>query len=77
MDIYDVVTKLIGPIKPVGETNSDNERFENLTNMCNLVDQLLIDIDDVGMQKDNYEFSCKRAGRYAAEFLTRIGEVNR
>ena len=75
MEIYDVVTKLIGPVKPVGETNADNERFENLSNMCDLVDKLLTDIDDVGMQQDRHEFSRKRAGEYASKFLTRIGIV--
>ena len=27
MEIYDVVTKLVGPVKPIGETNTDERRL--------------------------------------------------
>ena len=37
----DVVKKLIGKINPIGETNTDNERFENLKAMCELVNNLI------------------------------------
>jgi len=76
MTNYDVVKKLIGPINPVGETNTDNERFENLKAMCELVDQLLTDIDDVAYKnKDRHELSMKRAGEYASKFYDKIGIV--
>ena len=48
MDIYEVVTKLVGRINPVGETETDNERYENLKVMCELVEKLIVDIDNVG-----------------------------
>lgn len=68
----DVVKKLIGKITPVGETNTDNERFENLKAMCELVDNLITDIDDMAyMNKDSREFSVKRASEYASNFLTK------
>ena len=73
MEIYDVVTKLVGGIDPVGETHTDNDRFENLKVMCDLVEKLLTDIDGVIPNKRRYEFSMKRAGEYADEFYTRIG----
>ena len=68
----DVVKKLIGKINPVGETNTDNERFENLKAMCKLVNNLIIDIDDMAYQnKDAKEFSVKMASEYASKFLTK------
>lgn len=73
MDIYEVVTKLIGPIHPVGETGKDNERFENLKVMTDLVDKLLTDISKVITNKNRVEYSMKRAGEYADKFFTNIG----
>jgi hypothetical protein len=36
MEIYDVVNKLVGPIMPVGKTETDETRFENLRVMTEL-----------------------------------------
>lgn len=71
MNHLEIVNKLIGPVRPVGETNTDNERFENLKNLCKLVDELVTEIDAVGCDfRDSYEFSVKRASEYASSFLT-------
>lgn len=76
MTNYDVVKKLIGEIRPVGETNTDNARFENLKAMCDLMDQIHTAIDDVAYQfKDSHEFSVKRAADYANKFLDKLGIV--
>ena len=73
MELYDVVMKLNGPISPVGETNEDNTRFQNLVQLTGLVDKLLTDIDDVILCKDDERFSVKRAGEHASRFFDRIG----
>jgi hypothetical protein len=71
MTNYDVVKKLVGAINPVGETNTDNERFENLKEMTHLVEMLIIDIDRVATNNQNrHEFSLKRAGDFASKFMT-------
>lgn len=71
MTHVEIIQKLIGPINPVGETNADNQRFENLKAMCELVNELVSNIDDVGYKNRNaYEFSVKRAAEYASNFLT-------
>jgi hypothetical protein len=76
MEIYDVVIKLIGPVMPIGETNADEKRFENLKTMTELVDALLSDIDAVATaNKDRYEASRKKAGQFAAKFFDQIGVV--
>ena len=72
-NIHEIVVKLIGSVKPIGETRTDDKRFENLKATCELVDKLLFDIDDVIPNKDCVEFSMKRAGEYADKFMTKIG----
>ena len=47
MDIHEIVKKLVGSITPIGETTTDNERFENLQVICNLVENLIMDLDDM------------------------------
>ena len=67
----DVVKKLIGNINPIGETNTDNERFENLKAMCELVNNLVSEIDNVSyVNAGSREFSVKRASEFAQKFLT-------
>jgi len=75
MEIHDAVKKLVGEIDPVGETNEDNRRYENLKVMADLVDKLLTDIDYVAQQGGSYMSSVSRAGKYASDFYTRIGIV--
>ena len=77
-EVLPIIENLIGQIKPVGETNTDNDRFENLKEMCDLVNSLIGKIDAVGYDfKDYQEFSIKRAAHYASDYLTNIvGIVN-
>ena len=72
MDIHEIVKKLVGKIDPVGETNTDNDRFENLKVMTDLVDDLLTDINWVAQQNNRHEYSINRAGQFAASFLDEI-----
>lgn len=47
MEIIDVVTKLIGPVIPLGCEARDPERLENLKTMCDLVEKLVDKISEV------------------------------
>lgn len=67
--IYTVVCKIIGPIQPVGESNEDDRRFENLKVVTHLVDKLLFDINHVAVNKTRSEYSMKRAGELASRFM--------
>lgn len=72
MDYTQIVTKLIGPIDPVGETNTDNERFESLKAQCQLVEELITRIQYIAnTNKNRHESSMQRAGNYADLFLTK------
>ena len=75
INLYEVVKKLVGEINPVGETRIDDQRFENLKAMTELVDNLLGDIDRVIPNKDRAEYSMKRAGEFADKFFDKIGIV--
>lgn len=69
MEIIDVVTKLIGPIVPLGCEARDPERLENLKTICDLVEKLTDKISEVADQV-SYEESVKIAQKYANDFLT-------
>lgn len=70
MDLKEIIFKLNGKIHPVGETNTDNERFENLKALCELTEILVSEIDYVAYKyKDRQEFSVKRASDFASNFL--------
>ena len=71
--VYLVVQKLIGNICPIGATHTDNNRFDNLKELCKLVDKLVYDIDHITTYKDSQMYSIKRAGEYADNFLTQLG----
>lgn len=68
----EIVKRLIGPIRPVAETRADEERFENLKEMCDLVNKLVTEIDDVAYEnKNRQEYSVKKSADYASNFITK------
>lgn len=70
MDYYEIITKLIGPIQPVGESNEDSKRLENLTATTDLIDKLLMDVMNASNVKDRYEHSMKQIGLQADMYLS-------
>ena len=77
IDTYDVVTKLIGDIDPVGETHTDNKRLENLKALILLTNKLMGDIDRVyRLNKDFHQASMKEASNTAKAFLDAVCEVD-
>jgi hypothetical protein len=77
MELKEVVLKLVGPINPIGETNEDNKRFENLKVIMELINDLIQYTDDMAYSnKDHYEYSRKRASDYVYKYLTdKIGII--
>ena len=70
--LIEVVKSLTGEIDPVGDSNIDGERFDNLKLMCELVNSLVTDIDAVNYQFHNSKMGTqKRAAEYASDFLTK------
>lgn len=70
----DIVKKLIGNINATGDSSRDGERLENLKMMCNLVEDLIVEIQFVTRDKDAYESSIKEIGQFAFKFLSRLKE---
>ncbi len=69
MELHETVMKLVGEVRPVGETNEDNRRFENLKVLTELIDRLVFTVSGVAVNFNRVEFSIKRAGKHAKEFL--------
>lgn len=73
MELKEIVEKLVGNITPAGKSHIDTKRLENLKVMCNLVDELLYEINYVAISnEDRYESSMKEMGEYASKFIKQI-----
>lgn len=72
MDYYEIVKKLVGPIKPVGETHTDDKRYINLEKTIGLISELLADIKDLEYYAKRQEWSMKKAGKRAEKFFNEI-----
>jgi len=74
--IYEVVSRLVGPINPVGDSRIDEERLLNLKIVRGVVDRVLFDIAHVARcNKNLQEHSRKVAGEYADGFLRETTEA--
>lgn len=58
--IADIVMKIIGEIEPIGKSEIDNARFDNLLCLENTLDILLDEIRFIKEKKPNYEYSVKK-----------------
>ena len=75
MTDHEIVKKLIGEIRPVGESHIDTTRFENLERMVRLVDSLLFDINAIVPSKDHPAYSMSKAGKYAQIFIKDVTDA--
>lgn len=74
MELYDVVMKLNGPVMPVGDSRRDEDSLKNLAALCDLVDRLHTEIDDVAnMNGWDHMASVKKTKDYAGSFLSKLG----
>lgn len=66
----DAILSLIGNVHPVGETNTDDRRYENLKLACEILRNLVNAIREVCVEcKEHAAFSINRAGEYACKCL--------
>lgn len=75
MTNYDVIKKMIGEIRPVGESHIDDKRFDNLQETIKLVDELISDIVSVSEYSIRHESSMKKCGDTAKEFILELKET--
>lgn len=71
-DLYELVRKLNGSIKPVGMSHIDSISYKNLKNVIELTEQLFYDLKDVAEYKDRPEHSMNKAGKEARRFLDEL-----
>lgn len=70
MNYTEIVKKLIGNVKPLGESHKDKNRLKNLVEMCHLIQDLNDILFDIVIEnKDAYENSVKQSVDYANNFL--------
>ena len=72
LNVYEVVNKLIGEITPVGETNEDAKRFENLEQIIILIEKLVWEIEKISEYENRVEYSMKKIGKRASEFRNEL-----
>ena len=53
--VYEIIQKLIGKIRPVGESNQDAERLKNIETFIQVFEKMHIEIDDIA-----YKYSDRR-----------------
>lgn len=73
-EIVRIIDALNGAIRPIGETNTDNQRYDNLKNLETIIDCLLDDIQLLIPNRSLYEYSMNRIGDEAVEYLQRVRE---
>jgi len=72
--IYEVVTKLVGNIRPQGCSQRDSESNKNLNTFIAVFAKMHRDIDDIAYDfKDSYEASVKEASNIANKQLDSMG----
>ena len=72
MTMQDVVMKLIGKIIPVGVTEIDEERFNNLVALTEVLNGLITEVKSLATYRNNYQYSVSRAGKHAQKFLDKL-----
>ena len=75
MTVYDVVMKLVGPIDPLGDSNADAKRLENLKELTALVENLRYRVSQVVPAASRQEASMKAIGMHAKTFLQQLRET--
>lgn len=72
MNIEEIVMKLIGNINPIGESNEDAKRLENLKQLTELTDCLVSRINRIRECKGDHRYSMNMAGQHAHNFLSNL-----
>lgn len=68
--LANLVMQLNGEINPIGETNIDDIRFNNLIQLQNTMELLIGEIIEVCKYCDRYEYSMSKAGKQALNWIT-------
>ncbi len=76
IEVLKVINKLVGRIHPVGESHTDSERLENLKVMCEVCQELMVEINSVNVSnKHRYEHSVLQCQQMAEQFINKIKKI--
>lgn len=73
-DIYDIVKKIVGPVEAVGDSRIDERNYQNLETLIELLSNILDDIENCSRDASRHEYSMKKNGQRAKDFLMTISE---
>ena len=68
-EVADIVMKVVGEIEPVGETYTDDARFDHLILLLNTLDILIDEVRFILPNIDRNEYSMNRAGQLANKWI--------
>ena len=69
MSVEEILEKLLGKIEPVGETNEDNKRYENIENYKKALNFIFGRLEKASLYADRKEYSMQKIGKECKEFL--------
>lgn len=67
--LADIILRLNGNVDPIGDSAVDGHRYNDLVRLLGAMDALLSEIYFVSKNADHYEYSRKRAGEAAVDWL--------
>lgn len=73
-NILEAVHCMIGDFKAIGETNHDNEAYENLERLGLIAVDLVHSVAEESLKSNSYEYSVKQNGELATKILRSIKE---
>jgi hypothetical protein len=74
MTHYEIITKLIGPIQPIGDSNADEKRRANMETMLSLIEDLVADVRDIANSPPSHEASVQSLRGTAMLFMRGLHE---
>ena len=72
MSIEEILKRLFGRIAPVGETNEDNRRYENIENYYEALNFIIKELKYVSKYKDRNEYSMQKIGKECLNILQQL-----
>ena len=69
MSVSEILGKLFGKITPVGETNEDNIRYENIQNYYEALCYIISSLRIASNYKDRHEYSMQKIGKECYNIL--------
>ena len=74
-NLCDVVDKLIGPTRPYGSHEADEERYENILALSDLAAHLVHELREASQYANRPEASMKKIADHAKETLKDLHEL--